>query len=153
MRGDHKTLEYFKTQKPVDYIDTSLTIDTFETVKADLSDGAPAKLWYIIIEQTDNGATNEDLELAVTINGTVYSWTLTAVDGTPYFCTIAMGLTTSDFTPATSTDSKTVGNDVSDFEAIPFVAETVGLVRVKQTTDVDGVAAQIEVNIVWEKLV
>jgi hypothetical protein len=37
--------------------------------------------------------------------------------------------------------------------ATPFNAASIGLIRVRQTTAVDGVTAQIEVNIVWDKLV
>ena len=36
--------KYWKTQLPVDYLDTSLTIDTWETVSADLSGGTAQKV-------------------------------------------------------------------------------------------------------------
>jgi len=40
----------------------TLVEDTWETVVANLSDGRPVRLWYIRVEQTNNGATAEDIE-------------------------------------------------------------------------------------------
>ena len=152
-----KNVVYWKTQLPVDYIDTSLTINTFENVNADLSGGKPAKLWFIVVEQTNNGATGETIELEITINGTAYTWTLNNIaSGTPKYCCITKNLTTGDFTTDYSSSIFAVGNDPAGGEtglAIPFTAKSVGLIRVKQTSTVDGTSAQIEINIVWEKLV
>lgn len=143
---------YWKTQLPVDYIDTSLTINTYENVSADLSGGKPARLWWIQVEQTNNGATDEDITLEVTINGTAYEFSGTCVSGTVYFGIIGGNLTAGDFTPLlTTTNATTFG--LNNAIGTPFIAESVGLIRVKQTTDVDAVSAQIEVNIRWEKLV
>lgn len=144
---------YWKTQLPVDYIDTSLTINTWETVSSDLSGGKPAKLWYIMIEQTNNGATAEDIELEITLNGTAYTWDPACDSGTIYYGVIIQSLTTSDFTTyEVSTSSINVAALDAD-HAIPFIAKSVGLIRTRQTSDVDGTSAQIEINIVWEKLV
>ena len=71
---------FWKTQLPVDYIDTSLTINDWETIVADLSDGKPAKLLAIIVQQDNNGAAAEDIELEITmahpVTGvmTTYTW-------------------------------------------------------------------------------
>ena len=146
--------KYWKTQLPVDYIDTSLTINTFENVVADLSGGKPVRLWGIFVEQTNNGATAETIDLEITINGTAYEFTRSCDSGTPYYGAIRSILTASDFTPQLNASTVTTGSgDLGQYVAIPFVASSVGLIRVKQTTDVDGTSAQIEVNIVWEKLV
>ena len=65
----------FIEQIPIDYIDTTLVQNTWETVDADLSDGAPVRILYVIVEQTNNGATGETIELEMTINGTAYTMT------------------------------------------------------------------------------
>jgi len=145
-------IAFWKTQKPVDYLDTTLVINTWEEIKANLSAGKPVKLWYIILIQTNNGATAETIELEITINGTVYTWSVAADSGTTYYCVIGASLTGGDFTAAVVTTSNTVGNEPSDYEAVPFIAENVSLIRVRQTTNVDITTAQIEVNIIWEKL-
>ena len=152
VKGSGSHVVYWKTQKPIDYLDTTLTINTYEEVTADLSGGRPARLWYILLEQTNNGATQEDLTLEITINGTAYEFTITATSGTQYHCIMSYDLTTGDFTPAVTSTDMTVGSSFTNF-AVPFDAASVGLIRVKQTTDVDGTSAQIEVNIIWEKLV
>jgi len=153
VRVDNKA-KFWKTQLPVDYIDTSLVINTWETVSADLSGGKPARLWYMLVEQTNNGAAAEDIELEVTINGTAYTWIGSCDSGTVYGGYIQYNLSAGDFVPSLSTTKYTVASPtLSNHVAMPFVASSVGLVRVRQTSAVDGVSAQIEVNIVWDKLV
>jgi len=142
----------WKTQLPVDYLNNTLVMNAWLQVIADLGGGQSARLWYIVLEQTNNGATAENLELEITINGTVYTFTGTFDSGTQYFCVIGLSLTGGDFTPVVVTTSNTVGNEVSDYEAVPFIAENISLIRVRQTTNVDVTTAQIEVNIIWEKL-
>jgi hypothetical protein len=148
--GAHRV--YWQTQLPVDYLDTSLVINTPEDVSADLSGGKPAKLWILSFEQTNNGATDEDIELDVTINGTAYTFSQTAVSGTVYYCYMSRNLATGDFEPTVTTDVVTMNSEDTDF-SIPFVAASVGLIEVQQTSTVDGTSAQIEVNLSWEKLV
>lgn len=144
----------WQSQLPVDYIDNSLTINNWETIVADLSGGDPARLWWIIVEQTNNGAAVENFELEITINGTAYTFAqAAAVSGTQYFGLMYYTLTAGDFTPLFTTSTHTVGNPVSTAQGIPFTAETVSLIRIRQTTAVDVVAASLEVNIVWDLLV
>jgi len=151
-KSSHKGV-YWKTQLPVDYIDTSLVQNNWENVVADLSGGKPARLWHIVIEQTNNGLTAEDIELEITINGTAYTVTVTADSGTRYYVVCQSDLSAGDFSFGTNTTAVTVGNPgYSTTVAIPFDAQNVGLIRVRQTSNIDGTSAQIEVNIVWERL-
>lgn len=142
----------WKTQLPVDYLDTSLTINNFETVNADLGGNDPVRLWYILVEQTNNGATAEDIELEITINGTAYTWTASCASGVINFGRFTYQLSAGDFETNLHTTANTVGGGEDADQSVPFIAETVGLIRVRQTSTVDGTAAQIEVNIKWDKL-
>lgn len=153
MKSDNPGRPYFQTQLPIDFLDAALVINVWETVSVDLSENAPAKLWFIQVEQTNNGAAVEDLELEITINGTAYTWPLAGIaSGAIQFCFIGVTLSAGDFTPGFSANVRTVGNALDPDTAVPFVAGDVGLIRVRQTTAVDVVSAQIEVNLVWEKL-
>jgi len=145
---------YWKTQLPVDYLDTTLVQNTWENVSADLSEGMPARLWYIIVEQTNNAASAEDLELEITINGTAYTASLGAIaSGALNFVAVSAVLTAGDFTLTDATSDMTAMTaTVNTEKSIPFIAESVGLIRVRQTSDVDVTSAQIEVTIVWDKL-
>ena len=144
------TRKFWKTQKPVDYLDDSLVQNTWENVVADLSEGLPARIWFIILEQTNDGATAEDIELEVTIEGTTKTWSGTLDSGSQYY-----GFLDKNGDPqfhvanaqCTLRDVQPTG-DV----AIGGTYRDVGLIRVRQTSDVDGVSAQIEVNVVWDKM-
>ena len=148
--------KYWKTQLPVDYITTGvadpIVINTWYTATANLSGGKPAKLLYILVEQTNNGATAETIELEITINGTAYVFTAACDDGSEYYGRIRHYLVGGDFDTVLSI-TQSLTNALSNAHSVAFIAEKVGLIRVRQTTAVDAVAAQIEVNIVWEKLV
>jgi len=145
-------LFFWRTRIPIDYLDTSLTINDWENVSADLSSNVPARLWYIIVEQTNNGAAVETIELEITFNGTARTWTLTGIaSGTPIYCIITANQSASDFeTSSTTSAQQVVSLDVD--QSIPLAASSIGLIRTRQTTAVDGVSAQIEVNIVWDAL-
>lgn len=145
--------KFWKTQLPIDFIDTSLTINDWMEISPDLSEGKPAKLWFLILKQTNNGTSAEDIDLEVTINGTAYVFTGTLTNATNYYGVIDRNLDTGDFSPILDATANTCIGAYSNVHAIPFVAESVGLIRVQQTTNVDGTSAQIEVNIAWEKLV
>lgn len=149
--GSGKPVVYWRTQLPIDYIDTSLVINTWETVSANLSGGKPARIWFITIVQTNNGATAEDIELEITINGTAYTVTTTQNSAGVYYVYKHANLVGGDFYFEATTNVRAVGTGISDF-TVPFDAQSVGLIRVRQTTDVDGTSAQIEVNFDWEQL-
>jgi len=141
-----KLIEWI-SQDAVDFIDTSLTINDWSQVIADLSEGIPARLWFIILEQTNNGATAEDIELELTINGTTITWSGTLDSGTPYLCYVGY-----DNNPYLSAGVNSVNNSGYTAQTVPLNCNSVALIRVRQTTDVDLTSAQIEVNIIWDKL-
>ena len=151
----------FQSQLPVDYLDTSITINVWETIEADLSESAPAQLWYILMEQTNNGATVETLELEMTmphpVTGVMTPYTVTIagmVSGTIYYVYRNRSLVAGDFNFLGANSHQSLGDIfLNSNVAVPFVAGSVGLVRVRQTTAVDITSAQIEVNIVWDRLV
>lgn len=156
--GSGSTAVYWQTQLPIDYLDTSLVVDTWETVSANLSGGRPARVWYIVLEQTNNGATAETVELEVTINGTAYTFTFANIDsGADYFGYISFNQATGDFDPQITDLPCSTGNSAAlngyDDRTVPFTCANVGLIRVRQTSAVDVTSAQIEVNIRWDKLV
>ena len=105
------TLKWWKRQPPIDWIDTSIVQDAWETVTSDLSSGKKAKIFVCLVEQTNNGATAEDLEIEITINGTAYTWSLTANSGTPYYLFMnATTLSGTDFLESSSTSAYAFGN-------------------------------------------
>ena len=154
----------FISQLPVDYITTTvedpIILNKWYTAAADLSGGQPAKLWYIQVMQTNTGVAVEDLELEITLPNpvtgvlTAYTWALGGVASAVLsYCMIQRTLAAGDFNTYDGIVAFTVGSGVIDADqSVPFVAGSVGLIRVRQTTAVDITAARIEVNVVWEKL-
>lgn len=141
--------EAWVQQDPIDYDDASLVINTWENVSADLSAGQPARLNYITVEQTNNGATVETIELEITLNGVPNTWTLAGIaSGAIHFLGLTIEGVTVDQTP-----NPRMVRALDDDHSVSLASESIGLIRVRQTTDVDGVSASIEVNIVWDKKV
>lgn len=148
-------------QLPVDYstsgVANPVVINTWYTVESDLSDGKPAKLGYILVEQTNNGATAEDLEIEITIinpdgSSETITWTITgATNGTPYFLYFANTLLASTFQPIQST-SGFVAFGKSSADKSYFNVRAISQIRVRQTSAVDLVSAYIEFNMDWKKL-
>jgi len=154
MKKGRAITSFWKRQLPIDYLDTTIVQNAWETVVADLSGGMPARLCFVVIEQTNNGAAAETLELEITINGTAYTLTISADSGTRYFGFCEIDLAAGDFNftlfPTSQYSFGSPGFSIN--RQIAFCTESVGLIRVRQTTDVDVTSAQIEVNIVWDKL-
>ena len=144
--------EYWQTQLPIDYLDATIVQNVWETVSADLSEGKPARLWYIYIEQTNNGATQETVALELTINGTAYTDTLTLDSGVRKYVFVQSELAGGDFFLVDNPSAYQVNSARDADQSAPFTCKSVGLIRVRQTSGVDVVAAQIEVNVVWDKL-
>ncbi len=104
------------------------------------------KVWYLIIEQTNNGATNEDLEIELTINGVVFIANGAAiVSGDPRY--IVAGSTGVFDDVGGVRQVLSLDGD----QSAPLETRSLGI-RVRQTTAVDLVSAIIEVNMVYATL-
>lgn len=153
IRGSGSQKVYWKTQLPVDFIDNSLTINDWSEVSADLSGGKPVRLWTIAVAQTNNASSSETVELELILNGTAYTITLTGItSGTVYFNHLKDLLSGGDWVFENTVSEVAAGARIIE-NAIPLTVDSVGLIRVRQTSTVDATSAQIEVNITWEKLV
>jgi hypothetical protein len=150
----------WKDQLPIDFIETTIVINTWNTVIANLSGGDPAMLLYLYFEQTNNGATGETIECEITINGTAYTEAVAGLSsGSIQYVYMEPNLTGGDFTINGSTTATSFGTgSIVPIEGVRpyinnwFIAESIGLIRIRQTSAVDVVSAQIEVNAVWRKL-
>ncbi len=128
--------------KVLDYTNNSLTINEWLTP---LDTALNIKATYLVFEQTNNGATAEDIELELILDGVVRTVSQTADSGVRYWIiinhfnvisTVLFGqqLMTSDFDQSASISSKSVK------------------IRVRQTSTVDVTSASIEVNMLYHKL-
>lgn len=128
----------------LDYFNNAITINDWYAPLAETQD---VKAWYLVMEQTNNGAAAEDIEVELTINGgaPIVAAIGAAVSGTPYY--IILGL----WGVAGSTDvpQQLLALDVD--QSAPLETRSLQ-VRVRQTTAVDGVSASIEVNMVYATL-
>ncbi len=101
------------------------------------------KAFYLIVEQTNNGATAENLEVELTVDGVVHLGTIPgATNGTPFYKYI-------DYSGgfwASATVRQILALDLD--QSAPLETESLKI-RVKQTSAVDAVSAQIEVNMVY----
>lgn len=141
--------EAWVQQDPIDWDDNTIVQSTWEEVSADLSGGRPAKLLYVSVEQTNNEASVETIELEITINGVANTWTLTGIaSGVIHWCTMTIEGVTAD-----QTGTVRMVRALDDDHSVPLAAESIGLIRTQQTSTVSGVSASIEVNIVWDKKV
>ena len=128
--------------KNLDYINNALTINTWYTP---LDTTKNVKAHYIIVEQTNNGATNEDIVCELTIDGTIYTWTRGAVSARPYYLFFTAAGAVTD------TDSKRQVLSFDNDQSAPLETRSLQI-RVRQTSGVDVVSAQIEVNMVYATL-
>jgi hypothetical protein len=100
------------------------------------------KAYYLIVEQTNAGATAETIVVELTIDGTVYTWTQVAGSGTPYYLYFN---TVGALTDAVSAH-QLLSLDADQSEPL----ETRSLqIRVRQTSVPDVASAVIEVNMVY----
>ena len=104
------------------------------------------KAYYLLVEQTNNGAAVEDIELEVTHNGTVDTLTIVgAISGTIYYAVYDVA---GVITFSTSV-RQVISLDLD--QSAPMETKSM-MIRARQTTAVDIVAAQIEVNMVYATL-
>ena len=103
------------------------------------------KAYYLIVEQTNAGATAETIVVELTIDGTVYTWTQVAGSGTPYYLYFN---TVGALTDAVSAH-QLLSLDAD--QSAPLETRSLQI-RVRQTSVVDLVSAIIEVNMVYSIL-
>ena len=101
------------------------------------------KAWYLLVEQTNNGAAAETIVTELTINGTTYTNTdAAAASGVLQY----MHLDTDGALQNQATARQLLSLD--DDQSAPLETQSLQI-RVRQTTAVDVVAAQIDVNMVY----
>ena len=104
------------------------------------------KAWYLVVEQTNNGAAAETIGVEVTVNGNVNNRNIAAlVDNTPNY----MFFSELGFLSNQAAVRQLLALD--DDHSAPLETRSLRI-RVRQTTAVDVVAAQIEVNMVYATL-
>ena len=103
------------------------------------------KAYYLIVEQTNTGATAENVGIELTINGTPITGTRTLNSGTPYYIYLAGGWAITESVVV----SQILSLDAD--QSAPLETRSLGI-RVRQTTAVDLVSAVIEVNMVYATL-
>lgn len=124
----------------LDYLNATIVQNTWYTPFASTRN---VKAWYLIVEQTNNGATNENIVVELTINGTVYTRNINnAVSGTAYYVFMFI-----DGTMTHGTGTRQMLSLDAD-QSAPLETRSLQI-RVRQTTAVDPTAAQIEVNMVY----
>ncbi len=103
------------------------------------------KAWYLIIEQTNNGATDETIVTELTINGVVYTSARNQVSGQPYYQYLTLdGVIERELAIR---QIVSLDND----QSAPLETRSLAI-RVRQTTAVDAISAIIEVNLVYDTL-
>jgi hypothetical protein len=131
----------------LDY-NTADTVDpivqnTWYTALAETED---VKAYYLIVEQTNNGAAVETIEVELTVDGTVYTGSIGPASGV--ITSVAFDIEGNlAFWGGISFQMLALDAD----QSAPLETRSLGI-RVRQTTAVDPVAAQIEVNMVYETL-
>lgn len=103
------------------------------------------KSYYLIVEQTNNGATVEDIEVELTIDGTVYVAATAMNSGALYYANFGIAATFG----MTGIVNQLLALDAD--QSAPLETKSLQI-RVRQTSVVDLVTAQIEVNMVYETL-
>ena len=127
----------------LDWINTSLTINEWYTALATTRN---VRVWYLVVEQTNNGAAAEILEVELTIDGAApITRSVAAVSGTADYIYIDWNGALVD--QAAVVQLLSLDND----QSAPLETRSLQ-VRVRQTSDVDATSAQIEVNMVYQTI-
>ncbi len=100
------------------------------------------KAYYLVVEQTNNGGTDETLELEATINGTIYTASINTASGVERNLIFNINAVLDDV--ASRTQMLAFDAD----QSAPLETRSLGI-RVRQTTVVDLVSAIIDVNLVY----
>lgn len=138
---DRATKVYMFEYQNLDYDTTSvLPIIVINDWYTALETTRNVKGWYLLVEQTNNGAAVETIVTELTIGGTVYTNTdAAAASGVLQY----MYLDTDGVLQNQATARQLLSLD--DDQSAPLETRSLQI-RVRQTTAVDAVAAQIDVN-------
>ncbi len=118
-------------------IDPIIQNDWYEAL-VDLED---VKAYYLVIEQTNNGAAVEDIEVEITLNGVPYIYAGAAMaSGVPAY--LRFGITAVINGPGVPMQMVALDAD----QSAPLETRLLSI-RVRQTTPVDAVSAIIDVNL------
>ena len=131
----------------LDY-DTSTVVDpiVINTWYTALLPTEDVKAWYIIVEQTNTGASDEDLEIEFIIDGAVEVFALAGrISGSVYY--LLLNHEGNWYTSGSV--SQILSRDVD--QSAPLETRSLGI-RVRQTSAVDVTSAIIEVNMVYATL-
>ena len=104
------------------------------------------KAYYLMVEQTNTGATDETIAVELTVNGVVYNYSTSIASGSTwyaYFYVSDGGLYLRNYM------SQLLSMDAD--QSAPLETRSLQ-VRVRQTTAVDAVSAIIEVNMTYATL-
>ncbi len=140
IQGGQRVHEY----KNLDWIETTIVQNDWLTP---LNTVRGIKAFYLIVEQTNNGAAAESIEVELTINGSTKTASLVDIaSGSAYYLTLNADGDLASLGVATR---QLLALDAD--QSAPLETKSLKI-RVRQTTAVDGVSAQIEVNLVYEEL-
>ena len=131
----------------LDY-DTSVVVDPIvqNTWYVALVPTSNVKAYYLIIEQTNDGAAAEDIEVELTIDNVAQVGSTNMASGTVHY--VFLGINGTSGAVATS-PRQLLSLDLD--QSAPLETRSLGI-RVRQTSAVDVTSAQIEVNMVYEVL-
>ncbi|GAH47558.1 unnamed protein product, partial [marine sediment metagenome] len=146
----YKGRKRWVTQTPIEYADATLVEDVWETVVADLSEGEPGRFWYVVIYQSNTGAAGEDFELEFNFGDAVRTLAVNLADDTPFYVYENYALLGGEMLLEINI-AGTFGDAYGEGLAIPFSFDRCGLIRVRQTSNVDGGAAEVAITIIWDK--
>jgi|APSaa5957512576_1039674.scaffolds.fasta_scaffold49490_1 hypothetical protein len=134
--------EYANLDYDTSGIANPIVINTWYTA---LETTKNVKAFYLVFEQTNNGATNETIVIELTIDGTVYTFSGSAASGDPRYVSFDAN---GDISVQGSIE-QILALDLD--QSAPLETRSLSI-RVRQTTAVDVVSAVIEVNMVYATL-
>ena len=124
----------------LDYINTSLVQNTWYTALATTRN---VRAWYLVVEQTNNGAAAENIEVELTIDGTSITDSQNMNSGDVHYLLLsdegAIQWSVGSVRQILSLDAD---------QSAPLQTRSLGI-RVRQTSAVDVTSAIIEVNLVY----
>ena len=121
--------------------DTSTVVQNAWNTPLDTTSN-PVKIYYLVFEQTNNGATVETVSLEITTNGTAHTTTSAVNSGAKMYVYFDEDGAIQRGTSVRQLLSQELDNSA------PLETKSVKI-RIRQTTGVDPVSASLEVNMVY----